>query len=381
MTIKTFVFDTHQYCQTHIAAPFKRTHIYELLATAFGYNSFAVLNSQSILLPGDQVHSCIQQSKSLHKRCLDLGYPTAVADFIATQFPILIEQKRINILLLSDLILKLRQQLSYRGYSDWQEEDIDESEDENLEQWVDKDWPPFHDEPQDLISQELLKTLEDAATRGNASAHYALALIHSPVDADERSPGFDYWYNQEKSGRVLTGVEKEWAEQYAFTVAKDQKYEHHLREAGRLGNALALIDLADFFDDPTFFEQSRSGLDHDPLKVAEIAEKLDRYQDVHSWLTVAAENGETEAMLRLIEEFDQGNLQRCWTWIYLAELLGTDLTKDNFYAIHEDGSDYDDDVGVPMYVDGREGVRLESLGQEDDVKARKKAQELFEAIQ
>ncbi|MDP2203557.1 MAG: hypothetical protein Q8K07_16155 [Methylicorpusculum sp.] len=180
MTIKTFVFDTHQYCQTHIAAPFKRTHIYELLATAFGYNSFAVLNSQSILLPGDQVHSCIQQSKSLHKRCLDLGYPTAVADFIATQFPILIEQKRINILLLSDLILKLRQQLSYRGYSDWQEEDIDESEDENLEQWVDKDWLPFHDEPQDLISQELLKTLEDAATRGNASAHYALALITPP---------------------------------------------------------------------------------------------------------------------------------------------------------------------------------------------------------
>jgi hypothetical protein len=49
MTIKAFVFETHQYCQAHIAAPFKRTHIYELLATAFGYNSFAALSSQSFL--------------------------------------------------------------------------------------------------------------------------------------------------------------------------------------------------------------------------------------------------------------------------------------------------------------------------------------------
>ena len=113
----------------------------------------------------------------------------------------------------------------------------------------------------------------------------------------------------------------------------------------------------------------------------EIAEKLDRYQDVHSWLTVAAENGETAAMLRLIEEFDQSNLLRCWTWIYLSQLLGTDLTQDDYYAIHQDGSHYDDDIGGPMFVDGREGIRLEPLEQEDDVKARIKAQELFEAIQ
>jgi hypothetical protein len=36
-----------------------------------------------------------------------------------------------------------------------------------------------------------------------------------------------------------------------------------------------LLDLADFFDDPSFFEKSRGRFDHDPLRVAEIAEKLD----------------------------------------------------------------------------------------------------------
>jgi hypothetical protein len=53
----------------------------------------------------------------------------------------------------------------------------------------------------------------------------------------------------------------------------------------------------------------------------------------------------------------------------------------NFRPVSTDGSHYGDDIGGPMFVDGREGIRLEPLGQEDDVKARTKAQELFEAIQ
>lgn len=56
-------------------------------------------------------------------------------------------------------------------------------------------------------------------------------------------------------------------------------------------------------------------------------------------------------MRRLIEEFDHNDQLRCWTWLYLARLVGTDLTKDEHYAIHEDGSYYDD-VGGPTFVAG-----------------------------
>lgn len=52
-------------------------------------------------------------------------------------------------------------------------------------------------------------------------------------------------------------------------------------------------------------------------------------------------------MLPLIEEHDHGGLLPCWTWVYLSRFVGTDLTRDAHYAINEDGSEYDDDVGGP----------------------------------
>ena len=114
--------------------------------------------------------------------------------------------------------------------------------------------------------------------------------------------------------------------------------------------------------------------------MAEIAESLGRIHDVHEWLTKAAEAGDTEAMRRLIEEFDQDDVQRCWSWVYLAQLLDTDLTRDDYYAIHEDGSHYDDDVGGPMYVDGRDGIKLPSLSDDQDALVRQTAKSLFEKM-
>lgn len=86
-------------------------------------------------------------------------------------------------------------------------------------------------------------------------------------------------------------------------------------------------------------------------------------------------------MFQLFEEHDQGDLARCWTWVYLSRLVGTDLTKDAHYAINEDGSEYNDDVGGPAYVAGRDGIDLDPLSAEQDAAARVAAQDLFEQIQ
>lgn len=86
-------------------------------------------------------------------------------------------------------------------------------------------------------------------------------------------------------------------------------------------------------------------------------------------------------MLQLIEEHDNGDLLRCWTWVYLSQLVGTDLTLDAHYAINEDGSEYDDDVGGPAYVAGRDGIDLKPLSAEQDATARLAAQKLFEQIE
>ncbi|KJK22553.1 hypothetical protein UB46_20670 [Burkholderiaceae bacterium 16] len=97
-------------------------------------------------------------------------------------------------------------------------------------------------------------------------------------------------------------------------------------------------------------------------------------------MTEAAKQGDTDAMLKLIENHDSEDLQRCWTWVYLAELLGNDLTKDDCVAIHENGSPYDDDIGGPLFVDGRNGVKLEPIGEEQGATAHRIAREIFEAI-
>lgn len=110
-----------------------------------------------------------------------------------------------------------------------------------------------------------------------------------------------------------------------------------MRDAGRLSNRDALLNQAERFDDPSFFEHP--------------------HQDVH------------------------GDLLRCWTWLYLSKLIGTDLTRNAHDAINEDGSNCDDDVGGPAYVEGRDGVDLEPLVPVQDTTARLATQKLSEQIE
>jgi TPR repeat protein len=158
------------------------------------------------------------------------------------------------------------------------------------------------------------------------------------------------------------------------------KQERHLREAARTGLPAAMLAVADQFGDPDFFEKAIDEVDADPVMVAEIANRLGRPLDARKWLTVAATSGDVDAMRQLIEDHDQDDLLRCWTWVYLARLAGTDLMADAYRAIHEDGSDYDDDIGGPMYADGRYGVVLEALPQKMDAVARHQAHEIFARI-
>ena len=173
------------------------------------------------------------------------------------------------------------------------------------------------------ISPILLDELESAASKNNLLAHYALALIHTTDEEEDN--GNDYWYKREQQGHVLTGATKEWADAYKSGLDKAKKYAFHLNEAARLGSEEALLDLADKFGDPSFFEALHETVDEEPARVAEIAEQLGRKEDMKRWLMVAAEEGDLQAIIRLIEELNHDDLKQCWTWVYLAQMLGTDL--------------------------------------------------------
>jgi hypothetical protein len=76
---------------------------------------------------------------------------------------------------------------------------------------------------------------------------------------------------------------------------------------------------------------------------------------------MAAEAGDVDAMHTLIDGYDSEDLLRCWTWVYYSKLLNKDLTLDRHYGIHDDGSNYDEDIGGSMHVAGQDGIKLAKL--------------------
>lgn len=366
MTIKELAHSAHQHLQAISGTPFKRTHVYELLGAAFGYGSYAAFSFEAALTaPKAPPWDYKINTPAIYQRCIDLGYTLAVANQVSIDLSAYLASRNICSIRIQNLVNRLRDE------SDYEDEEAapDDATDSFGSRWY---------EPEYLMSPLLLESLEMAANKGVAEAHYGLALIYGPDEYDDdESVGSSYWHDQEQQGRVLTGVEKEWADAYVDGLAREEKYETHLREAARLGSQFALLEMADQFGDPRFFEQTTSEIDVDPSAIAEIAKNMGREDDARRWLTKAAESGDIDAMRELIEEHDANDLQRCWIWIYLAELHGTDLTKDDHYAIHEDGSRYDWDVGGNAFVAGEDGIDLPPLPDIDDKAVKMAAEALF----
>ena len=371
MTSKELAYSAQLHLETSTGAHFKRAHIYELLAASFGFNSYAALGTNSVFT--EQSSSGRRPTSHgllVHSRCVELGYQPDVANTASAALPSFLSAREIGVISIADLVAHLRFKLGRHDVDPDEDLDADDEDETVDEPWFDVD---------SLATSFLLDGLTVSANKGNADAHYALALIHAPGDdySGDNEVGSEYWHAQAQNGRVLTGVEKEWAEAHAAHLVKAENYIRHLQEAAKLGQQEALLELADRFDDPTFFEQADGRVDADPASIADIAARLGRPKDARKWLVVAAKSGDVEAMRQLIEEYDHGDPLQCWTWVYLAELVGKDLTKDKYYAINEDGSSYDDDVGGPAYVDGRGGVELSPISAEQSDAARRAAQKIF----
>lgn len=336
MSIKNTVYSTHYRLKEVTNPSIKNAHIYELFASAFGFNSYASLKRVALLTNLDE--PTVANRSAILKRVNELGYHV----FPVNELMEILDEERLGALTFTELAIMLR--------------DGDHTIDDDLNQLVSADSNPW--------------------------ANYCLALHYEDSSEEENyQTGSDYWYKQMQAGRQLSGIEKTWADEYKEHQTKIRKYEFHLRKAASLGCDLALLDLAEKFDDSAFFDGNYQKVAADPMRVAEIAESLGRSKDQHHWLTIAAEAGNTEAMRELIESFDSKDLTRCWTWVYLSQLLDEDLAKDRYYAIHENGSTYDDDVGGPMFVDGTDGFNLEPLDNEQDQLARLAAESLFNHLE
>ena len=377
MTIKDLAYRSQQRLSDVTAGSLKRSHVYELFAATFGYDSYAAFCSESVfaeLQPAAPLP--VPDTVALKRRCGELGF-AASAEAIATGLLDELQAARLTAVQIQAVVEAL--QTRPEGYWGWEIDDDTPAADGSA-------LSPLHhviDFEADTLPATLLESLESSAERSNAKAHYALALNYRSGDEDDSRPqGSEYWYQQRQAGEQLSPAATEWADQYGQQLDHARRADFHLREAARLGDRHALLDLADFHGDPTFFDASPDEpIDEDPARIAEIAARLGRDADAYHWLTIAAEAGDVESMEALIESYDKDDLPRCWTWVYFAQRLGTDLTKPDMRAYHDGGpqadQEYDDDYGGPAYVAGRDAIQLQPLGGEADRIARQRAEELY----
>ena len=345
MAIKELAYSTHQHLQSSTGCSFKRAHIYELLASSFGFKSYAALCSNHIFTQRNKTSAIsMQHQQMLQQRISELGYEPVTT--IASAFHSFVSEQHIDAIKITDLIGELSPH--HRDSTDFNDES-------SLENGFLEELCSYRDSSE--YPQILWEALETKASKGDHRAHYALAQIYKPDDDDYANGDGGYWHSQEQQGRVLKGVKKEWADGFARRVEESKKYTFHLSEAGKLGSAFAAGDLA------------------------ELAEIQGRDEQARHWLTISAEAGDIYAIRSLIDKYERGDIQRCWMWLYLAEMLGTDLTESHTYAINENGDSVDGDYSGAIFPDVDEGVELMPLDDKRKREARKLADALFQKIQ
>ncbi|ALN83716.1 hypothetical protein LC55x_0411 [Lysobacter capsici] len=139
------------------------------------------------------------------------------------------------------------------------------------------------------------------------------------------------------------------------------------------------METADRYGDPAILERVPSD-EMDPISMAAIAQEHGDGERLRYWLTIAAREGDIDAMRALILDPDE-SVEQAWVWMHLSGLLGHDLGQDRHVAINEDGTLYDWDIGGAAYVGGEDGINLNPLPIDADLVARQAAERLFAPIQ
>jgi hypothetical protein len=395
MTLKELAHTAHQHLQTRAGCPIKRSHVHELLAAAFGYQSWAALLGEALLADAGVGDAPRDASPRVIGRAVQLGYGQSASVEMAGALLELAAERKLSSVRWSEITALLERS---PGSTNDADQDDDEGEDWDADD--DAAGVDGQDATQSrlLTSPLLLDGLERWAEGGGAERHHVLAALYCCARPNP------YLYEESLKGRVLTAVEQGWVDDYLQLAPRFAKYEQHLKAAALGGHRAAALEYADVFESPEFFELAeRLSGDVDAQRMATLAATPGARA---KWLQVAADQGSEAALQQLAREGDRSALERlaqrgeidalrdaaeqavqrgeplrAWTWQYLALLHGVDLTRSTMVAYHDggpqDGQFYDSDFGGDLYVSGNEPIELPELNHAEHRKAKAMAQEFF----
>lgn len=365
MSIKQLCFDAHTQLRDQHGIAVRRSHLYELLAALLGFNSHAALTADAVIGQVRQAWKFTSDDVArLSKRCLALGYPAAESQRLVEAITALAETHR-----LVAVDVKYLVKLVAGDAARWDVDDEEMPDDIGIDQAF-----PWQDAPDlDLDSPLLLDALEQLAAKDHADAHFALAL-RLQCEAPEERDG--HWYRQQLEGRPLDGPEKEWADDYAAALAQSDRYHHHLAAAARLGRSDAALEWAELTGEEADFRHALSlAAPEDAIRLLDLADRFGASATAAPLLRQAALAGDVEAMRRLAEDFEADPIE-AWTWVHLAQLCGTDLTR--MEAVYEDGAPADDDLPGNIFAVG--GIDVPDISADQQALSRREAARRYEAI-
>lgn len=381
MTVKNLVFRAQAALKAQHRITAKRSHLYEILAALFSYGSHAALSADALYAQTDGRNRAPIDQAAAVARARQCGHSPDNSKCIVSVLREAAGADRICVATLADVLEQLQSE---------KDDDLVEDVDSDGDDSDDDEDPPTTRSLAllDLSSPVLLEGLEAAAQRGNADAHFALALLlddSEEEEEDELAPGLDgsYWYEERRAGRDLTGPQLSWALSYEHAAARRKEakirreaHVEHIRLAAGGGNVEAAVRLAELCPDEhsLYLAMKVVGPTH-ALRLARIAAQQGRNSEQSELLRMAATNGDIDAMHELAQQGHCDAIE-AWTWVYLAGHLGYDLQRVE--AIHEDGTPYDDDVGGTAFPVG--GIDLPRLSVADEAAARQSARVHFERL-
>ena len=240
MSIKEIAHAVSQQIAVGAGVPFSRAHFYELLAAAFGHRSYAALVATSAVFASRTINANrIDKYRSgTGQRCRSLGYGDGACDLIVDRIMDAILRHKLDAASIADVAAALT---GFDGDADFVSDSTGPIGHARIT--LEDLCLPTDDETDVAV---LMDSLVMAAKRENASAHYAVALLHRPghlVECDQS--GSQYWSQRKAAGDRLSDNQLEWAEAYEREQVREQRHVHHLRRAASLEHKDASSTLRD----------------------------------------------------------------------------------------------------------------------------------------
>ncbi|MBL0457873.1 hypothetical protein JD499_11740 [Aeromonas enteropelogenes] len=310
MTIKAFVHTTQLELKDVLGISLKRSHIYEMIAAAYGYSTYASLQADAILL-----------SNTKWQVALDVSAIEGRANILGISIPELIAQKLATSLVQAGIIsLRVKEILRNRLNDDYI--------------------------TQLYIKSNQLPPNSTTASRFSSSDHYAGELMsmfkqnefNSPLVhqglvqlsafADRNASSFTDFELHQKLYRIASGFN---GADINSLVGKDKEryvyWLHHLKKSAMRFDMEAIELLSTHrLDVSLYMNVLKDYTYHETVAVK--CEDARYMQHAHYWWIKAALKGSINAMHKLISNYEKEDLYRCWIWVLLAECIGYDLLNE-----------------------------------------------------